>query len=245
MCIETNQMFLLVDPMLSEKGTMPSYTEKRFSPQKNPTAELPAITSKLLHKVTHCLITHLHTDHLDKKGEEFLVENNISVICSVNDAIELKERKLNIFKTIDYWKKTRFMDISIEGIPAKHGYGKVSELMGHVMGYFIKFSQTSIYLSSDTIYTENVEKVLKTYKPDISVFAAGSAQLDDYDPILMRLEDIFKFIENAPKFAIANHLDAVNHCRITRLKLLSEIKPKGLLGKTWIPDDGDSKIFKT
>ncbi len=243
MLIETNKHVFLVDPMLSEKGSMPSYTEKRFNPQKNPIVKLPQQTKEQLSKVTHCIITHLHSDHLDKAGEKFLRENKIPVICSTNDAEELKKRGLNIFKIIKYWHQSEFQGVSIDGIPAKHGYGKVAELMGNVMGYFIRYKNKSVYLSSDTIYTAAVDKVLKSFKPDISVLACGSAQLDKHEPILMTMKDILIFIENASGHVIANHMEAVNHCPTTREMLTEALKEKKLSKKVWIPDDGEEKLF--
>jgi L-ascorbate metabolism protein UlaG (beta-lactamase superfamily) len=243
MVIETGSCVLLVDPMLSEKGTMPSYTTTRFNPQKNPIVELPEITIELLPKVTHALITHLHSDHLDKKGEEFLKESNIPVICSVKDADILKQRGLNVFETIEYNQRKDVLNFRIEGVPALHGYGQVSTLMGNVMGFYINFEDISVYLSSDTVYTEDVHNILSVYQPDISVLACGSAQLDEYEPILMTIEDILKFVKNSPGLAIANHLEAVNHCKTTRFELKKALEDHDLIHKIWIPNDGESKNF--
>ena len=244
MLIEAEDIGILVDPLLAPKGTMPSYTEKRFNPQRNPTVDLPKSTSRLLKKVTHCLITHLHSDHLDETGIAFLTKRNIPVICSLNDCTILENKGLQIVKTIDYWKKSSISGITIEGIPALHGYGEVAKLMGNVMGYFIEITnQKSIYLSSDTIYTADVKRVLTQYKPDIAVVACGSAQLDEHEPILMTLQDILSFIKDAPNQVIANHLEAVNHCPTSRKQLNEELLKYNLSDKVWIPEDGGSKTF--
>ena len=72
--------------------------------------------------------------------------------------------------------------------------GFVAKPAGIVMGFYIELpNQPSIYLSSDTIYTEEVDKVLKEYKPEISVVAAGSAQFDIFKPLLMTVADVIKF----------------------------------------------------
>jgi hypothetical protein len=116
--------------------------------------------------------------------------------------------------------------------------------MGNVMGFFIKLpNHKSIYLSSDTVYTKDIKYVFKHYKPDISVLACGSAQLDEYEPILMTMEDIINFISDAPGSVVANHLEALNHCPTRRKKLRRELIENNLLHKTWIPNDGESKIF--
>jgi len=241
MVIESENLALLIDPMLGEVGSIPSFSEKRFKSQMNPIVPLPKNTDNILKNVTHCLITHKHEDHLDKAGISFLTKNSIPVVCSIKDKDRFSEHKLNIVQTIDYWKPQEFHGLRIEGIPATHGYGKVAELMGDVMGYYLTLNDSkSIYLSSDTIYTEAVDKVLKTYKPDISVLACGSAQLDEYDPILMTIDDMLKFVNNATGLVIANHLEALNHCPTTREELKDRLKKENLFEKVYIPKDGET-----
>ncbi|NQZ77859.1 MAG: MBL fold metallo-hydrolase [Ekhidna sp.] len=240
MVIETSDKVLLIDPMLGSKGSAgPPFTLFRFKPLKNPILDLPGTAMEIVEKTTHCLITHLHPDHLDKGAIKFLVDNNTPIICSIKDEKALKKQGLNLTQTVEYWKKSEFLGGSVEGIPARHGYGFVAKPMGNVMGYFIQLpNEQSLYLSSDTIYTEDVHIVLTIHKPDISVVAAGSAQLDIFQPLLMTMEDILKFIKNAPGKVIANHLEAVNHCPTTRLGLRKELEKNGLYEKTFVPEDG-------
>lgn len=244
--IEANDKVILVDPMLGKKGTAgPPFTLFRFKPLRNPILDLPDNAMEIVNKTTHCLITHLHPDHLDKAAETFLKEKNIPVICSVKDKKILVKRGLNVTQTVVYWKQSDFLGGTIEGIPAKHGYGFVAKPMGNVMGFFINLkNEKSIYISADTIYTNNVDKVLKEYKPDISVVASGTAQLDIFKPLLMTLKDIAKFVKNAPKFVIANHLEAVNHCPTTRKQLETELTKHQLIKKTFIPKDGEVMEFE-
>lgn len=239
--IEANGHFILVDPMLGSKGSMPPFTFFRFKPLKNPIVDLPIISKSLLNKVTHCVITHNHPDHIDKSAEQFLKENKIPVFCSVKDEKTFIKKGLNVSSVIDYWVESKFLEGSIEGIPAQHGYGFVAIPAGNVMGFFIKLpNQPSIYISSDTIYTKEVNKVLTTYSPDISIVAAGSAQFDIFKPLLMTLEDVLKFIKNAPGNVIANHMEAVNHCPTTRVELREKIDNLGYTKKVLIPEDGET-----
>ncbi len=242
--IETEKDIILVDPMLGEKGTLPTFTFFRFKAQKNPIVSLPNNSQAILSKVTHCLITHAHPDHIDTAAERFLIKNNIPVTCSIKDEKLFKKKGLDVIQTIDYWKKSDFLGGTIEGIPAKHGYGFISKPMGNVMGFYIELpSQKSIYLSSDTIYTSSVDKVLKEYKPAISVIACGSAQLDIFQPLLMKMKDILKFVKNTDGIVIANHLEAVNHCPTTRAELEKELEKNSLSHKVHIPNDGEMIVF--
>ncbi|MEM6297943.1 MAG: MBL fold metallo-hydrolase [Bacteroidota bacterium] len=245
MVIQTDTDVILVDPMLGEKGTAaPPFAFFRFKPQRNPIVNLPSQAMEIVNKTTHCLITHLHADHLDKKGEEFLRSKAIPVTCSVRDEEKLKERGLNVVQAIDYWQTSAFLGGKIQGIPSKHGYSSVAKKMGNVMGFYVELpNEKSIYLSSDTIYTDDVHRVLTDLKPEIAVVACGSAQLDLFQPILMRMDDILKFIKNAPIKVIANHLEAVNHCPTKREELKAQVESIGELDRVLIPDDGEIMSF--
>ncbi|TMM53176.1 MBL fold metallo-hydrolase [Maribacter algarum] len=240
MVLETENEVILIDPMLGDIGIMPAFTIFRHKARKNPIVPLPHNINSILEKVTHCLITHQHPDHIDSKGIQFLIKNNIPVTCSIKDEKALTKRGLNIVQTLKYWERQNFLGGTIEGIPAKHGYGFISKLMGNVIGFFIKLpQQKSIYLSSDTIYTESVDKVLKNYKPEISVLACGTAQFDLFSKLIMDINDILKFVKNTSGKVIANHMESINHCPLTRKKLREILIKNSLMDKVLIPEDGE------
>lgn len=243
--LETKTDFILIDPMLGNVGSIEAFTKKRFPPKPNPLVQLPKNTDALLSKVSHALITHQHADHLDEAGIQFLKEKGVAVTCSVLDAKSLKDKGLKVVQELEYNQSQDFLGGTIEGIPATHGYGKVAELMGNVMGFYIELSdEPTLYLASDTILTDDVAKVLVNLQPDISVIACGSAQLDNYDPILMTEEDIMKFVNLNLGNTICNHLEALNHCPMTREALKDSLNSKKLNNQVWIPKDGESKRFK-
>lgn len=239
--IESDNKFILVDPMLGKKGTLSPFTLFRFKPRKNPLVDLPVNSKSLLEKVTHCLITHLHPDHLDKDAEQFLKEKNIPIICSKKDEKILRKRKLRISKPLDFWKEEEFLGGRIIGIPAVHGYGFIAKPMGDVIGFYLELpNEKSLYISADTVYTEHVDKVLHELKPEISVLACGTAQLDFGKPLLMTLSEQIKFVKNSTGKIFANHLEALNHCPTTRLQLMEELNKNNLSENVFIPKDGES-----
>lgn len=242
LCIEVNNQVILVDPMLGKKGTAgPPFTLFRFKPLRNPIVDLPQNAMDIVSQTTHCLITHLHPDHLDKAGEDFLRTKQIPIICSSKDQTELKKRGLNVTQTIEYWKTSAFLGGTIQGIPAVHGYGFIAKPMGNVMGFYMEFpGAPSLYLSADTVYTPDVHRALTELQPQIAVVAAGNAQLDLFQPLLMRMDEILKFVKTAPHKVLANHLEAVNHCPTTRKQLQYEIDQLGVKDKVFIPKDGES-----
>jgi len=240
MILETEKDIILIDPMLGNQGIMPSFTLFRHKARKNPTVPLPDNTNLLLEKVTHCLITHQHPDHIDNKAVALLIKKNIPVTCGVKDEKAFKKRGLNVVQSLKYWEQQDFLGGTIEGIPAKHGYGFVAKPMGNVIGFYLKLpNQKSIYLSSDTIYTTAVDTVLKEYKPDISVLATGAAQFDLFKQLIMNTDDILKFVKTTSGKVIANHMEAINHCPLTRVKLKKLLAKNNLAQKVLIPEDGE------
>ena len=248
--IESGTAHILIDPMLSEKGKLPPFARFRHKSQKNPIVSLPDHADHILGKVTHCLITHSqklgikalqHTDHLDQAGEAFLRENNIPVITREQDASYLKKAGLNVVGALNYWQPEQILGGEITAIPARHGHSWIHNLMANGAGFCLRLpDEPSIYISGDTVYTRDVERALKELKPEIAVMASGSASLDVGGPILMPLDELITFAQNAPGKVIANHLEALNHCPTTRLQLKEELDKNGLLSKVFIPSDGET-----
>ena len=248
--IESGNSHILIDPMLSEKGKLPPFARFRHKSQNNPIVPLPDNAAHILSQVTHCLITHSqklgikalqHTDHLDQAGEAFLREKKIPVITLDQDASCLKKAGLNVVSALIYWRPEQLLGGEITAIPARHGHSWIHNLMANGAGFYLRLpDEPSIYISGDTVYTRDVERALNELKPDIAVMASGSASLDVGGPILMPLDELLTFAQNAPGKVIANHLEALNHCPTTRLQLKQELENKGLLSKVFIPDDGET-----
>ncbi len=247
MVIESNDHFILVDPMLGSKGKGIPFSVIRHRPKLNPTVDLPPSADELLSKVNHCLITHcqkLHFDHLDKAGKSFLRKLHIPITCESGDRAFLKRRGLTVQNTISRWESINWLSGQLTAIPAKHGYGWIHKTMANGVGYFLELpNEPTLYISGDTILTNHVRRALKELKPDISVLAAGTAQLDAGKPILMSLDDMMEFVRLAPKKVIANHLEALNHCSTTREQLSQLLTQNGLREKVFIPGDGEVLSF--
>ena len=248
--IETSNHRILVDPMLSNKGELPPFSVIRFKATRNPTVELPLETEKKLEGVTHCLITHSqtfglkalqHTDHLDAKGEAFLTEREIPVICRSGDHDYLQKYGISVEMGLTFWEPQSFGGGKITAVPAQHGHGWNRHLMANGAGFLLELPhEPSLYISGDTVYTRDVERVLSEFKPDVAVAAAGSAQLDVGPPILMSVEEILAFTRKAPGKVVLNHLEALNHCPTTRSHVREALGDHDLLAKTIIPDDGET-----
>jgi len=253
--IESKDNFILIDPMLCEKGELPAFAYFKHKFQKNPIVDLPENSSILLSKVTHCLITHsqkwglellTHLDHFDHKGKDFLVKNNIPVATLKSDSTYLKKHNINIKNELEYFQKEDYLTGTIVAIPAKHGHGFWHNFMANGAGYFLNLpDEPSIYISGDTVLTKDVKTAINEFKPDIVVVASGNASMDIGGDILMSMDEIIELVKLSPNKVIANHLEALNHCPLTKQQLTNELKKHNLLDKVFIPNDGDSINIET
>jgi hypothetical protein len=72
------------------------------------------------------------------------------------------------------------------------------------------------------------------------VVHAGEARFLEGDPIVMGLDDVVNVCRAAPRArVIAVHMEAVNHCVLTRDALRAGLDRAGLTSRVHIPNDGD------
>ena len=244
--IKSGKHQILLDPMLGELGSLPSFSETRHKSIKNPIVSLPDNTKKKLEGVNAALITHCqlgHVDHLDQPGEEFLTSQKIPTYCRADDAEYLTNIGIATHPLIEGARQP-FFEGYITLVPAVHGHGWIAEKMGPGVGFFIELpNEPSLYVAGDTVLTDDVRNALTSMKPDIAVVAAGNASLDVGDPILMSIEEVMEFASLAPGRVVANHLEALNHCPITRKEVASTASKMGLGQKVQIPADGETIYF--
>lgn len=251
--IESGQYRILIDPMLGEKGSLPPFSVLRFKAAKNPTVDLPANAGPLLDTVTHALITHSqtfgfkplqHGDHLDTAGEAFLVNNGITVATPSKDKAYLEKYGITVSHGLDSWVETDYLEGKITAVPAQHGHGWIHKVMANGCGFYLELpNEPSIYISGDTVLTDDVKRALNELKPDITVVATGQAQMDVGQPLLMPTDEVMEFIRLSPGKVIANHMEALNHCPIERSTLKQTLEHHQLADKVLIPEDGETLEF--
>lgn len=251
--IESGSHHILIDPMLSDKGELPPFAYLKHKARRNPIVPLPENAGRILDTVTLCLITHsqkwgveslTHTDHLDTPGKDFLRDNDIPVICLQRDSGYMQKNGIGVELGLNFWEAEDLLGGKITAVPARHGHSWMANFMANGSGIYLELpDEPSIYISGDTVYTNDIERALTELKPDISVVAAGSASLDVGGPILMPMKEIITFIQKAPNKVVANHMEALNHCPTTRSKLKQELERNGLLSKVFVPKDGEVITF--
>lgn len=239
---------ILVDPMLAPKEALPPL---RFlgGARRNPIVDLPATAGQHLDTVTHCLITHCqkgHFDHLDRAGKHWLRTRNIPVICTPHDAPYLQQRGLNVMPLQpSHEDGVPFLDGTVRTVRCTHGRGMVGLLMEHGVGYLIEMpGEPSVYLSGDTILTPAVRRFVESCQPDVCVIPAGGARFDIGHEIIMGRDEVIAFAQIAKGRVVANHLEALGHCPVTRGELALAAAKTGLTDRLYIPGDGETLEFR-
>ena len=238
--VEANGHGILVDPMLGPVGSIMPLKWLTKHRRRNPLVELPPNHEDVLARVTHCLITHRHPDHIDPAGAAWLAQRDIPVYCvhahrKGLDKMGLQTHLLNEVST------NEFLGGTIEPTPAQHGRGLSGKLMGHVAGYVIRLpGQPSLYLAGDTVLTDAIKACIKQHAPDVAVIPAGGARLDFGGEIIMGLEEAVEFGRLCAGDVIANHLESLDHCPVTRSALREAADKAGSGSRFKIPSDGES-----
>lgn len=234
--IEYGGKKILVDPMLSLKGAIDSWA----GIQKNPTVELKMPVAEIVKGVDLVMVTHTHEDHFDQPASKSLDKSIALIIQPADKDFFKKEGFVNAAVLEDH---TVWNGITITRIEGQHGTGEVLKMMGKTSGFVLQAkSQPTVYIVGDAIWTEEVKKTIKKFKPDYIVVNSGGAVIQGYEntPILMEEAQTMALIGQSGKAkVIAVHMDALDHCFTTRNSLkkkASELKID--TNKLLIPEDG-------
>lgn len=234
---------ILVDPMLAPKAAIPPLKYVTTQRRRNPLVAMPANTDAMLETVTHALITHCqkgHFDHLDRAGAKWLRDRQIPVFCMPGDADFLAKKGLSI-KPLESNGRQPLLNGQVTPIPCVHGTGLVGRFMAHGHGYYLEFpNEPSLYLAGDTILTDEVSSLIQQHQPDICVIPAGGANFDIGGEIIMGIDDVLAVTEISNGVIIANHLEALDHCPVTRDQLRALNKKNNIGERLRVPEDGEN-----
>ncbi|MCF2493437.1 MULTISPECIES: MBL fold metallo-hydrolase [Dyadobacter] len=228
---------ILVDPMLSSKGAFESFA----GVEKNPTVELKMPVKEIVEGVDLVLVTHTHVDHFDPAASNALVKSVQVLNQPADKAFFTKEgfTKANVLDSSTDWDGIR-----IQRVDAQHGSGKVLEMMGKTSGFILTAkNEPTIYIVGDGILTEDIVKNIKKFNPDYIVVNSGGAFIPGFEtsPILMDEVQTMALIRESGKAkVIAVHMDALDHCRTSRAKLIQKANEMNIeMTKLIIPQDGE------
>jgi L-ascorbate metabolism protein UlaG (beta-lactamase superfamily) len=222
--VEVAERRILVDPMLDPARARPPI-ENTANPVRNPTVELPLAAEEVVRGLDGVLVTHRHRDHLDGTAER-LLPHDVPVFCQPEDASALHDLGLDVRPVGD---RLDWDGLVWHRVPARHGSGAVADALGPVSGFVLG----ELYLAGDTVWYEAVEETIKRFAPRVAVVNAGGACFLEGGPIVMGIDDVREVVARVP-VVLAVHLEALNHCFLTRADLAAAVP--GVV----IPRDGET-----
>lgn len=237
--LEIGDHRILVDPMLSPPSSLAGFRLFRGERRKNPLTALPDDAKQLIDSATAVLITHEHPDHLDNPGVEWIKSRRLKVWCSSIDAPNLRRKGLDARVITE-----DVGDLSVEVIPATHGHGMIGWLMGPVAGYYLAHQdELTIYFTGDTVLTDTVKSAIERLRPQVIVAPGGTANFGIGKDLMFNKAELIELAKLAPGQVVFNHLEAIDHCLMTRMKLRQMVDDAGVGEQVLIPQDGERLHF--
>jgi L-ascorbate metabolism protein UlaG (beta-lactamase superfamily) len=229
-------MKLLVDPMLSDAGAMAAI-QNSPQPRSNPLVPLPFPVEQVLDGVQLVLVTHTHRDHWDDAAIQ-LVPKDLPVLCQPEDLQKMEA--VHFVNASAVHDTKHWSHICVKRTPAQHGTGEIARAMAPSSGYVLSSAgEPTVYLTGDTIWYDQVAETIKESNPQVIVVNSGAAQFLHGDPITMTAGDVVRVCRaTSHAQVIAVHLEAINHCLLTRAELASQAHAAG--ARLVIPADGET-----
>ena len=160
------------------------------------------------------------------------------MFCQPEDAAELRETGFEDVRPVE--SSLSHAGVTVTRTPARHGHGALAEQMAPVSGFvFEAADEPTVYHAGDTVWYDGVETSLATHAPDVVVANAGAAQFTEGRPITMTAEDVLAVCDHTDAVVVADHMDAINHCLLTRATLREAVAEAGLTERVRIPEDGE------
>lgn len=228
---------LLLDPFLSPAGALPAFNNTP-NPRPNPLVELPMPAAQAVAGIDATLLTHPHVDHWDPVARELLPKDG-AIFVQPSDRERVTSAGFTAVRAVD--STLTWEGITITRTGGQHGRGATGQRMGTVSGYVLaRAGLPTLYIAGDTIWCPEVADAIRTHAPDVIVVNAGAAQFLEGGLIIMGLDDVVEVCRTAPRATvIAVHLEAVNHCLLTREALRDGLRRADVRSTVRIPRDGE------
>lgn len=235
--VEYDGHTILVDPMLDDASARPPI-QNSPNPRNNPLVPLPIPAQELLQDVEAVLVTHTHSDHWDATAGK-LLPKDMPLFGQPED--EAKFRSLGFTQIRSILQSSTWNGIEIFRTGCQHGTGKIGKAMAPVSGFVLRAQgEPTLYIAGDTIWCSEVEDALSRFQPEVTVVNTGTAQFLEGDPITMTADDVIRVCQSAPNTqVVAVHMEAINHCLLTRADLAFQLEAARVTQQVAIPNDGE------
>ena len=233
----------LVDPMLADQGSSPGFPRSAMSYLRNPMVPLPMSKQAIAAEVDAVIVTHLHSDHWDEAAIAILDKRLPIFSQNEDDAGEIRKAGFTDVRVLS--ETSEFNGVKLARTDGQHGTDAVLKavpMLGKVCGVvFSHPDHNTLYVAGDTIWNGDVEKALAKHKPKVIVLNAGMATVIGLDPIIMGPNDVLAVHKAAPDATlVTSHMEAVNHCILSRADLRAFAEKEGLAEKLVTPANGEA-----
>ena len=236
----------LVDPMLSDRHSWPGFEGSVNSEERNPLVHLPMTKEEII-DVDAVIVTHLHEDHWDEEARKVLPKTLPIFAQNDADASIIRGQGFSDVRVLS--GTSDFNGVQLVKTGGRHGteahYARIGNLLGEACGVVFKKAELkTVYLAGDTIWHERVAAALKTHRPDVAILNTGYAMVLGIDGgIIMGTQDVLSVHKAAPETRlIASHMEAVNHCTVSRADLRAFARANGFADNLRTPGDGETII---
>lgn len=231
----------LIDPMFADPGTYPGFPGSAMSHLRNPLVPLPVPVDQLV-AADAVIVTHTHIDHWDDAAQQALPKTMPIFVQNETDAGTVRGQGFRDVRIMT--DDIRFKGIRLSKTGGHHGAGPVLQAvptLDPVSGVVFRHdAHKTVYVVGDTIWDTAVERAIAAYRPDAIVLNAGYAQWLDLGPILMGPQGVLSVHRASPGAQlVATHMEAINHCVLSRADLAAFARKEGFADRLLIPADGE------
>ena len=229
----------LVDPMLDDARAR-APIENSPNPKNNPLVSLPIPAAEVANGTDIVLVTHTHSDHWDATAAKVLAKS-LPFLGQTEDLAKFRSAGFSAAQAIERERPLHWSGVQVTRTGGKHGTGDIAKMLAPVSGYVLQApGEPTLYIAGDTIWCEEVERALNEFHPEIIVLNAGGARFLEGDPITMMPDDVAQVCRRASSSqVIAVHMEAINHCLISRADLAFQLEAARVIAQVAIPGDGD------
>ena len=232
----------LIDPMLGEAGAYPAFPSSPNGHLKNPLVPLPLPVADLV-DADAVIVTHLHLDHWDEAAVAAVPKSLPLFAQNEADAEKIRAQG---FEDVRLIGEGPFNEVSLTKTGGQHGtdaaYNVIGDRLGQVCGVVFRHpSEKTLYIAGDTLGNDHVAQALQTHAPEIAVLNCGNAIISPVGAIIMGVIDVLQVHRAAPATTlIASHMEAANHCLLSRAGLRGFAEAEGFSDSLLIPADGET-----
>lgn len=236
----------LIDPMLADQGAWPGFPGSVDSHRRNPTVPLGLPLAEAL-DVDAAIVTHLHLDHWDEAAQAAVPKSLPLFAQNAADAQTIRGQGFEDVRVLG--DGAGFGGVSLSRTAGQHGTDAACRMIGDRLGevsgiVFDHPDEPTLYIAGDTIWNEHVAAALEAHRPDVVVLNCGEAVIVPTGPIIMGASDVLRVHRAAPEaMLVASHMEAVNHCVLSRKGLRAFAGAEGFADRLRLPADGETLSF--